>query len=524
MMSTILRSIARQLAGCAIGAAMLVALTPAFAADVLKRRNIDDLSAQELAAYEHAIQVLKDRSAKNQYDKSGFVWQAWVHNCPSTWVPKDGKEDGRKPVCNFWEGGDPADTSKYDLAHPGMCEHGKDLFLPWHRAEFYFFEKILQGADPDGTIRDSRGQTGPSTKTVTVPYWNWTRAPSGVRYAAAFENPQSPLFNEQRSRDPIAPGSAYPFASAYLIGYMIHFQDWPTFGGFPMAKNGGYGTFEAVSHNPMHSQYIAGPMESPPTAALDPLFYSFHAYIDLLYEQWLQVHGKSSVTSQDFFLRGEQPEQIARPAGYVQGAGKPSMGQVKLYFDTKALGYEYEITAKDALPSREELIKDLGLEDRQDPPIFGVASSSLISRLLARSGYQANTSPSFVRTVDVAIPAAGAVSNDQRFRAKFDRNAHEPDLSYQMDVYLYPKQAPFDPASQPFRKRYLAATGVHWGSGAMHHHEETDAALLEISKPVLDLVKSGHSGEVWNMSIAITVLPALTTFGAPSLAPDPPLR
>jgi len=35
------------------------------------------------------------------------------------------------------------------LAHPGMCEHGKDLFLPWHRAEFYYFEKILQGADPD---------------------------------------------------------------------------------------------------------------------------------------------------------------------------------------------------------------------------------------------------------------------------------------------------------------------------------------------------------------------------------------
>jgi hypothetical protein len=515
------RSIWRQVAVCAL---VFFIAVPALAQTVLKRKNIDDLSPQELSAYEHAFQILKDRSAKNQYDKTGFLWHAWVHNCPSTYVPKDGKPDGRKPVCDFWEGGPPDDLSKYELAHPGMCEHGKDLFLPWHRAEFYFFEKVLQGADPDGTIKDSRGQTGPSTKYVTVPYWNWTRAPSGVRYAAAFENPSSALYNDQRSRDPIAPGSAYPFASAYLIGYMVHFLEWPAFGGNPMAKKGGYGTFEAVAHNPMHSLYIAGPMESPPTAALDPIFYSFHAYIDLIYEEWLRAHGSAGVTSQDFFLRGEQPEQIPRPAGYVQGAGKPSMGQVKLYFDTKALGYEYEVTAKDALPSRDELIKVLGLQDQQDPPVFGVASSSLITRLIARGGFQASLAPSFVRTLDLKIPAVTAIANDQQFGAKLDRNMHEPDLSYQMDVYVYPKEAPFDPGSQPFRKRYLAATGVHWGSGAMHHHDEADAMVLDISKPVLDLIKSGRSGQTWNMSLAITLVPALTTFGDPSLVSDPALR
>jgi hypothetical protein len=512
----------RRLIG--LTAVFALAVVPAFAADVLKRRNIDDLSPQELSAYEHAFQIIMDRSAKNQYDKTGFLWQAWVHNCPSTYVPKDGKADGRPPVCDFWDGGPPDDLSKYDLAHPGMCEHGKDLFLPWHRAEFYFFEKVLQGADPDGNVTDSRGQTGPSTKTVTVPYWNWTRPPSGQRYAKAFENPKSPLFNKDRARDVVAVGSGYSFSSAFLVGYMIQFQDWPTFGGFPMAQRGGYGTFEAVSHNPMHSLYISGPMESPPTAAFDPIFYSFHAYIDLLYEQWLQVHGKDSVSSQDFFLRGEQPEQIPRPPGYVQGAGKPSMGQVKLYFDTKVLGYEYEISAKDALPSRAELIKELGLEDTQDPPIFGQASTSLITRMLARGGFQASLVPNFVRTIDLKIPTPTAISPDQKFRAKFDRNMHEPDLSYQLDVYLYPKDAPFDAGSQPFRKRYLAGAGVHWGSGAMLHHDEADAASLDITKPMLDLINNGHGGETWNMSIAITLVPALTTFGDPSLAPNPALR
>ena len=47
-----------------------------------KRKNIDLLSADELAAYEHAIQILKDRSAANPFDRTGYLWQAWVHNCP----------------------------------------------------------------------------------------------------------------------------------------------------------------------------------------------------------------------------------------------------------------------------------------------------------------------------------------------------------------------------------------------------------------------------------------------------------
>jgi hypothetical protein len=54
-------------------------VAPAISADgVLKRKNIDKLTKQELEAYEHAIQIMKDRSAKNPYDKSGFLWQAWA--------------------------------------------------------------------------------------------------------------------------------------------------------------------------------------------------------------------------------------------------------------------------------------------------------------------------------------------------------------------------------------------------------------------------------------------------------------
>lgn len=495
----------------------------ATAADgVLKRRNIDNLTPEELAAYEHAIQILKDRSDQNPYNQTGFLWQAWVHNCPATWVPNDGGPDDRSPACDFWEPErgpfyqpDPVDA--YTRLHPGMCEHGKDLFLPWHRAEFYYFEKILQAADPDGTVTDSRGLTGPSTSQVTVPYWNWIRPPSGDRYPEAFENPESPLYHENRARDPVAPGLAYPFASPHLVAYMIYFLEWPEFVGFERAMQGGYGLFEAVSHNPMHSLYMAGDMASPSTAALDPGFFSFHAFIDLLYEQWIQIHGVDSITSKEIFLRGDQPDEIVDPPDFDPGQGMPSMGRVELYLDTANLGYAYEIDEADQLVSREEVERVLGLDDREDPPIFGASARSLMSRLLQGGGYQPDHSPDIVRTIETSIPMPNSEIAGHRFFALLDRNPDEADVSYQMDAYLYPKQAPFDPSSRPFRDRYLAGTGVHWGTGSVHHMEQPSPMAIEISRPVRDLAQNGSGGELWNVSLAVSVLPSLTTFGEPSV-------
>src|SRR5262249_37578115 len=209
---------------------------------------------------------------------------------------------------------------------------------------------------------------------------------------------------------------------------------------------------------------------------------------------------------------------------YVAGAGERSMGQVKLYFDTKALGYEYEIGADDQLASKDELTKVLGLNDQQDPPIFGRTAQNLITRLLARGGFQASPRPSFVRTIDLKIPAVSAISNRQKFAALMDRNPHEADVSYQMDVYIYPKTAPFDAGSKPFRDRYLAGTGVHWGTGALHQHDELKPMNVNVSQPILDLINSGHAGETWGMSIAITLFPLLTSFGEPSVKADPDLH
>src|SRR5687767_13339614 len=109
-----------------------------------ERRDINALSDTELADYIHAINILRQRSEQNPDDETGYTFQAGLHN----------------------------------VSFIGPCEHGNDLFLPWHRAHLHYFEKLLQEADPARTAN------------VTIPYWDWLHKEDGVRkYPAAFYMP-----------------------------------------------------------------------------------------------------------------------------------------------------------------------------------------------------------------------------------------------------------------------------------------------------------------------------------------------
>ena len=76
---------------------------------------------------------------------------------------------------------------------------------------------------------------------------------------------------------------------------------------------GGAGQFESAHHNPMHSLYFAGDMQNPRLAALDPGFFSFHAYIDLVFQFWLdrQSHHDIAVVERE---RGPEIAKRVRKA------------------------------------------------------------------------------------------------------------------------------------------------------------------------------------------------------------------
>ena len=54
----------------------------------------------------------------------------------------------------------------HGLPLPEYCQHGTLLFLPWHRAYLYFFERALTDA-----LRRARDD---QAVAVSLPWWDWT--------------------------------------------------------------------------------------------------------------------------------------------------------------------------------------------------------------------------------------------------------------------------------------------------------------------------------------------------------------
>jgi len=479
------------------------------------RKNIDDLTRGELAAYEHAVRMMKVKSQNNVFDRTGFLWQAWVHNCTridvlnGRYAPLSEasfvKLLGNPKVdsCNVNKFLDMSDAPPTHPEYPGECEHQKNTFLQWHRAQLYYYEKALQDADPEGVY-------GPSTKNVALPYWNFTRRPSGVRYPSVYENPASPLFDTTRTRNGLP--SSLATASGYLVAYQLYFLDWDAFGGDASGKNGG-GALETKIHNRMHATYIGGNMADNTTAALDPLFYAFHNFLDYVLEAWLAEHGPENLsgTSRALYMRAEQDDRLPKPTGWTAGQGTamrtdsgsyaPNMGTADLYFDTITQGYGYQPVFGGEFIRRQE-IQDLIDAHQKAGFVFG-DQQSLFSALLNKGNADTTDTPQVKVTVDYRIPA-NLVQRPQKARMCFKRTQHNDLYSFQADVYLYPANVAEKIADKDFRNRYLVTNTAHW---AVSHANGTHPSLLVIGDDVSAIINSlvpAHRGEGWKITLALS--------------------
>ncbi len=205
------------------------------------------------------------------------------------------------------------------------------------------------------------GTSGPSTKDVTIPYWDWTVKPSGSRFPKAFEDSGSPLFDNSRITTPV---TAPLYDKPTIFGVINSNTTWPGFAGGPTASPF-YGAIESPYHNNMHSLYVSGDMSDPSFAALDPIFWSFHAYIDLIWDRWQSIH-KIDPTCLDCPLRGLPAEKTAKDLIHV---------------DTQ-LGYFY--TENAGLGVRLEMAPMALAVPRAEPP--GTADARLRSFMRAHAG------------------------------------------------------------------------------------------------------------------------------------------
>ena len=492
MQRTVIRA-GRPLIALIISTVLAIASTQAMA-QMRIRKSIDSLSAQELRDYIHAFRKLIEISEANPDSTSGYSYFEALH----------------------------------DDLDVGPCEHGRDTFLPWHRAHLHLFEDALRRSDP------------PRTSNVTLPYWDWSELPSGSRFPAIFEMEKlsgpafagteldgvaNPLFHAGRASGAIckpgsAPGSCVklPYPRTWVESKLLNIKDWAGVGaaGFGGKSSGesscdhfldsGFGQPEGTAHNTMHNSFIAGDMANPSRASLDPMFWSFHAYFDLLWSQWQDKEGHKTDTCLTCKLCGLFRDAAQTDRFTVQNVLKT---------DTD-LSYKYEY----------------------NPPAVIMAAAPTPTAALASAApfephpavdfaLSATRVPDLVRTFDVEIPRAPF----QNAALTITGLKHNDRFTYEVDVYLHPKNEPFRPMDATFRQRYLVELFTLWrahrgGHGAGANVVGTMDWPVDLT-PQLKALAGQHAGETWTATVALVRRPSepakfTPPAASPAAAPAPP--
>lgn len=240
------------------------------------RRNVRKLTAGQLADMRRAFAAARAIS-----DDRGYQHQAGIHGLPL----------------------------------PMYCTHGSPLFLAWHRAYLYFFEKALQDR----------------VAGVTLPWWDWTSATQKLpgaysrrRDADRRANPlySSPIQPSGREpggsnhtvRDPGGPG-APPLPTPEQLREVLALGDFTDF----------QSQLEDI-HNGVHV-WVGGTMGDIATAAYDPIFWAHHCMIDRVWRIWQLNHPNGGP-----------------PATLLHRALPPFPMTVADTLDSNSLGYDYAVS------------------------------------------------------------------------------------------------------------------------------------------------------------------------------------
>lgn len=215
----------------------------------------------------------------------------------------------------------------HGLPLPIDCQHGTPLFLPWHRAFLYLFERALRDRAPD----------------ATVPWWNWATSGDGPGTLPA-------LYADEE-----VDGSPNPLASADVDPLALREGEEagkpaPAERTFRRPGNGGrrlpraqdvealvdtrdFATFNRKLEE-LHGQvhvWTGGHMSAVPWAGFDPIFWAHHAMVDRLWRLWQLRHN------------------AAGPPGPTWGQALPPFGMtVEQTLDVTLLGYDYASSTSSA--------------------------------------------------------------------------------------------------------------------------------------------------------------------------------
>ena len=168
----------------------------------------------------------------------------------------------------------PHSWEKQREIHATRAMHWNWWFLPWHRIQLYYLEKII------GKLIGN--------PNFALPYWDFRTAPTipEFMWSGALNDPDASR-RRRKNFDYRNANARDNFGSTFLLddnGAPV--DPWNLIGG---NWQGAAGTIEGTGHNWVHDT-VNGNLGSTTTATLDPLFWLHHCNVDRVWEKVLRQH------------------------------------------------------------------------------------------------------------------------------------------------------------------------------------------------------------------------------------------
>jgi hypothetical protein len=249
------------------------------------RRNIHSKEAQaDVEALNKALGIMRQKSCS---DPTSWYYQGAIH-----WIPDTIKNQN---LCDSYH-----NISQLKEAWDN-CTHTKESeihFLVWHRLYIYHFEKI---------VRKLSGK-----KDFALPYWGYTENDNVNKSLHPLFREQNSSLYEQARFDSLNNG--YPISGEILRALDVtslfkltsyrnfnHQMDIAPHGAIHDYVGLGNDTTGLLRFNNSITGSVTpfGLMGWVPTAAFDPIFWTHHANVDRLWQQWTNSTNGQPVTLED---------------------------------------------------------------------------------------------------------------------------------------------------------------------------------------------------------------------------------
>ena len=283
-----------------------------------QRKSINALTADELISLRRGVAQMKAWNTA-PHDSADFrrSWVYWA-NMHSHF----GQSCVTNNPSNFLGMGSVQTSTASNASETATwckCEHGTDFFLTWHRMFLWYFERVLQAAAGDPSLR--------------LPFWDYATdhsLPAAYRDQTYVNEAGQTVPNPLRVDDrQTRVNTGTPLATGIVSAAQAMRQN--TFNSFSEL-------LEATPHGTVHcavgvANCCSGLMGCIPSSALDPIFWAHHTNIDRLYECWLSVNESKRLPS--------DPAHLDTKFTFVDADGSTVERRVGDMLRLSQLGYSY---------------------------------------------------------------------------------------------------------------------------------------------------------------------------------------